>query len=557
MDVVDVVPASLPTETQMSKPAVWDRSEGLTNWVFGAFVAIAAVALLLHFGRYHWFHGDEWDFLVDRDAGNLGDLLRAHNEHLSFLPILAYRFMWGLFGLRSYVPYQVPVIALHLTAAVLLRAVMRRCGVHPWIATAAAGVFVLFGPGEENIVWAFQIGFTGSLAFGLGHLLLADHPGGIDRRDWLGLGVGFLGLLCSGLTPLTAGVVGAVVLVRRGWKPAAFNVVPLAVVYLTWSLTIGPNVVHSPYSDRAPDVGDIAHFVQRSLVATFEGIAGGSAVLAAAFAILLVVGLAVAYVPLRGRARLEAAVMPVSLLAAGPAFAVTSAYGRWWFGDVGASSRYVHLIAAFSLPALAVAADALARHWRFGVPVATLVFVALIPYVASQFDTNDPWNDNYFRARRELIAALGRSEYIDQVPRATRPDPVWSTVTAGWLLDARKAGDLPPLEDPSRVDDPFMRLRFGLSVIDAPVPSDYCEPLSKPTDVVLNKGDELGINVSPHASIPVGHTPSYYVRLLEQGKPVEGRLGIHPAVGRLLRAELDDLHVRFVPSPGAALQLCR
>ena len=139
------------------------------------------------------------DFLAERTGGDLGDLLRPHNNvQWSTLPILVYRLMWTLFGLRSYVPYQVVLIALHLTAAVLLRTAMRRAGVGPWIATAAASLFVLFGAGYQNIVWAFQIGFVGSLVFELTQLLLADHDGPIDRRDWLGLAAGFSGLLCSG-----------------------------------------------------------------------------------------------------------------------------------------------------------------------------------------------------------------------------------------------------------------------------------------------------------------------------------------------------------------------
>ena len=76
---------------------------------------------------------------------------------------------------------------VHLVAAALLLAVMRRARVRPWIATAAASSFVLFGAGWENIVVPFQICFTGALAFGLAQLLLADHDGSIDRRDRLGL----------------------------------------------------------------------------------------------------------------------------------------------------------------------------------------------------------------------------------------------------------------------------------------------------------------------------------------------------------------------------------
>ena len=52
-----------------------------------------------------WFIADEWAFLADRDGGDLGDLLRPQNEHWSTIPILVYRGLWHVVGLRSYVPY--------------------------------------------------------------------------------------------------------------------------------------------------------------------------------------------------------------------------------------------------------------------------------------------------------------------------------------------------------------------------------------------------------------------------------------------------------------------
>ena len=64
----------------------------------------------------------------------------------------------------------------------------------------AAGLFLFLGSGYQNIVWAFQIGFVGSLVFGLAHLLLIDHDGGFDRRDALGLAFGLAGLMCSGVS---------------------------------------------------------------------------------------------------------------------------------------------------------------------------------------------------------------------------------------------------------------------------------------------------------------------------------------------------------------------
>ena len=83
------------------------------------------------------------------------------------------------------------------------------------------------------------------------------------------------------------------------------------------------------------------------------------------------------------------------------------------------------------------------------------------------------------------------------MPRSVRPDPVWSNASAGWLQDAREAGDLPPLDDRSAVDDPILRLRFGLAIIDVPLPDRPCAPLRRATDVTLDEGDEIGIAVAP------------------------------------------------------------
>jgi hypothetical protein len=531
--------------------------------VFAVFIAVAAWALVANLGNYFWFHGDEWDFLVTRGAGNIGDLLRPHNEHISVLPILVYRALWHLFGLHSYDPYQLCVIALHLTAAVLLRAVIRRSGVNPWIATAAASVLVLFGPGEENIIWAFQIGFTGTLAFGLAQLLLADHAGPIGRRDLAALGFGVLGLLSSGLSPLTTAVVGAVVLVRRGWRPALVQTAPLGVAFVAWWITIGPDQITDPYK-RSTDWGAIVHFVRDGVVATFEGLAAGSALLAALYGVVLFAGLGVAWSTRPRAERLRDLVMPLSLLVAGLAFLVISGYGRWWIGGgVGGSSRYVHLAAAFSLPALAVAFDALTRLWRptVMVVVASIVLVATIPYGIAQFgETNALFNGAYFAQRRELVASLAESSYVDEVPRSTRPDPGWSPITVGWLADARNAGDLPAPRKAAAVDDPTFRLRFGLTTLDAAAPNGNCETFRGPVDVSLRRGDELGVYVGPWSAPRDGwyFQQQYTMQLLEDGEPVGSALAVHPGYGHLLRAELDDLDVRFGLARGTeAFILCR
>jgi hypothetical protein len=342
------------------------------------FVLVTAVALGLYlgFGQRQSFFLDDWDFLAHRDGGDLGDLLRPHNEHWSTLPILVYRGLWGLFGVRTYLPYQLLLVLLHLTAAGLLRAVMRRACVGPWIATAAAALFLLFGAGYENVVWAFQIGFVGSLVLGLTQLLLADHDGPLDRRDWFGLLAGFVGLLCSGLAVTMTIVVGLAMLLRRGWRVALFHAAPLAVVYVLWWASKARDAYTSPR--RA--LGPVIRFVRTGLGATFDamGQLPGAGI---ALGVLLVVGLALAWRDLdRAELRRRAAV-PGAMLAGTIVFLVISGVGRSTsFGpDFARSSRYLHLVAALALPAIAVAAQAVAQRWRMLAPAVVVLLLVGIP----------------------------------------------------------------------------------------------------------------------------------------------------------------------------------
>ena len=212
-----------------------------TRIVFSVLVVVA-FPIILRIGAYQWFLRDEWSFLSGRSITSVDDLFRPHAlTHWSTVPIIAYRVLW--FDLRR----------THLPAVqgVRRRAAPRRRGApapadapgrratRGWQRSAAAP-FILFGPGDQNIVWAFQIGFTGSIAFGLTQLLLATHDGPIDRRDWLGLGAGLLALMCSGVGVTMAVTVGVATLLLRGWRIAAFHTVPLAAAYGLWTLIEHP-----------------------------------------------------------------------------------------------------------------------------------------------------------------------------------------------------------------------------------------------------------------------------------------------------------------------------
>ena len=403
-------------------------------------VEIVALPLWLALGRHEWFAQDEWDFLAARKVTDMGDLFRGHNVHWVTLPVLVYRALFWTFGLRTYFPYRLVVVLVHLAAAALLLVVIRRAGVRPWIATAAASLFVLLGSGWQNIVQPFQICFTGALAFGLAHLLLADHDGPFDRRDAFGLGVGLLGLMCSGVGVTMVGVVGLTVLARRGWRLALVHTVPLAACYLVWLVAIG----HDGYGDTNPTGHGVFGFVSVGLRGTYRSLAQVPG-LGVVLAVMLVAGLVFAWrgrTEARRRAQLAA---PVALLVGSVVFLTITATGRLVLGaGTATSSRYVYIVAALTLPALAVAADALTTRWQWFLPVAIVLFLVGVP--ANIGALRDAQRAERVRAQttRRVILSLPRDPIATHVPRGLVPDPLTARqVTIGWLLDGVASGRIP------------------------------------------------------------------------------------------------------------------
>ena len=131
----------------------------------------------------------------------------------------------------------------------------------------------LFAPvPDQNIVWPFQMAWTAALVFGITQLLLADHDGPLDRRDWIApLLAGFLlGLLCSGVAvTMTDRRRSGDALIRRGWRIAVFQTAPLGVVYAVWWAIVG----RSGYTGTGfPAIGRLARYVDVGIGATFSAI---------------------------------------------------------------------------------------------------------------------------------------------------------------------------------------------------------------------------------------------------------------------------------------------
>lgn len=517
------------------------RPGGLPSILFALYVVAALPILIFGLGRDRWFSGDEWYFLAGRDASSLDDLFRPHNQHWSTLPILVFRGLFRTVGLRSYAPYLLFVVAAHLGVCALLWLIMRRAGVGAWLAAAAAGTFVLFGPGSANILTAFQIGFTGALLLGLVQLVLADHDGGWDRRDWLGLAAGGTALLMSGVTVSTAVIVGLAMLAKRGWKVAFLHTAPIGAVFLVWL-----QVEHPPTTAPSgrPPLGDVVDWVRSGEIGTFLALGHFQAV-AAILAVVLLVGMGLAFLRVPP-ARSHPAIIPLALLAGAVVFQVITAQGRAWAGSGDArASRYVYLDAALTLPALAVAAEAIARRWRVALPVLVVVVALAAPWNIDLFrNPIGPAADTHVKV---VLTNVTRMPEARIVPRDVRPYP--STfgspdLTIGFLRDAVAAGRLPVATAPIPADlQEELRIRLGVAQRRRAAPTT-CRPVSGPLELDPPKGTIYGFRGKVLVAARTGRQPS---------APVQYSSG----AGEQLTVDLPRLRLRLTPvGPFRAFTFC-
>ena len=147
-----------------------------------AAAVVAAGALLLVLGSKLTFLLDDWEFLLYRPGFTAHSILSPHGEHISIAPILIYKALLATVGMSSSLPFLAVSNAFFLASAILLFVYLRR-RVDPWLALLATVIVLFLGPAFDDLIWDFQMGFTGSLAFGLGALVLLERG---DRRGDLG-----------------------------------------------------------------------------------------------------------------------------------------------------------------------------------------------------------------------------------------------------------------------------------------------------------------------------------------------------------------------------------
>jgi hypothetical protein len=169
---------------------------GVTVWLLLAGAMSVSAALLLAWGSQLTFLLDDWEFLLYRPGFSAHSILAPHGEHISVAPILIYKALLETAGMSSSLPYLAVSVALFLATAFLRFLYLRR-RVDPWLALLAAAIVLFLGPAFDDLIWDFQMGFNGSLAFGLAALLMlerGDRRGDLATCGLLSVGASFSSL---------------------------------------------------------------------------------------------------------------------------------------------------------------------------------------------------------------------------------------------------------------------------------------------------------------------------------------------------------------------------
>jgi hypothetical protein len=211
------------------------EGERLVLAVFGALVVVACV-LIYRKGFGTTFYYDEWNFVMNRRGWDVDTFLRPHNEHLSLLPVLIFKFLFVSVGLDSYGVYRAALLLVHVICVVLVYVLARQRADAP-LALAAAALVLFLGAAWNDLLVPFQISFLLSVAGGLGMLIALER---VDLSGTVAVAV----LLALSLASSSVGIAFAVaaaihVLLREDRLARLWAVAVPSLLYLAWLAAYG------------------------------------------------------------------------------------------------------------------------------------------------------------------------------------------------------------------------------------------------------------------------------------------------------------------------------
>ena len=411
-----------------------------------AAAAVVVCAAILWLSRNYTFYFDEWTLILPADA-SWTVILQPHNEHPVMLTRLIYAALLGTVGMRSYIPYMAVLLALHATSVVLLFELMRRRA-GDLVAVAAALLLLVLGAAWENLLWAFQIAFVGSVAFGLGALLALESGAPLPReprdaslagpphkvgRPGLAMALLFGSLMFSGIG-LFFWIAAAVWL---GLTPARrldlVWLAPVALAFAAWYLAFGHTGAPPKPMSLAANFALLPLYVIWGLGAAIAGLVGEGGWIGLPILVLGVAAVALAW--RRRRPDAFAIATAVALIAF---YAVTGLTRAQLGYQQSGAGRYVYEGAVFWLLLLADAARELPWRGTWRPALVACVFLAAFNSGVVLFAYSAAKTVQMHREAADLkaLAALRSDPCLDHngvvdplvMPQVTRPADYYRAV---------------------------------------------------------------------------------------------------------------------------------
>jgi hypothetical protein len=499
------------TGTEPAADAPGDRS---SSWVWLAAVGVAVVAsgaLLFYLDSQLTFIADDWELLVARDGLSLATVFEPFHENIVVGPAIVYKLIQAVFGMSSALPFYFVSISCFLASAVLLF-VYLRFRVGDWLAFLGAFSILFLGAAFEDLLWAFQIGYFGSVVAGLGMLLALDRDD--ERGDWIACGLLVVSIAFSSLGLVF--LLGAVtdLIVGRRPRPRRLSMVLLpAALFAFWWLVWGHNAESHLSSEN---VGGLLSYVYEAAaagvtsilgLATNDGSSPDQAHLIWGKVVVLFIAALVGF-----RIWLDRGI------SRGLAVVLVLAFGFWILAGLNrsderfpTSSRYQYPSALFLLLILGEALRGI-RPPRTALVVATVVAVAAavggISLMVREHD--ERWRPAADAIRSSLAAVeLGRPSVRPDFPVTFVPNP---TVPAARYLSAVDAHGSPAYSESQLVERPepelagadlTMAQALGLALSSPQARDRRCQSLaasaSGETGVTLLRGGFTIANEGPAA----------------------------------------------------------
>ncbi len=234
----------------------------------GALLASAALTLALTWNLT--FIQDTWAFLIERREITLDTIFEPHNEHIVAIPALLKQLQLRIFGMDSARPEYVLMIVLLLVSASLLFVYLRR-RVGAWPALFGTVLVLFLGSAWETVLWPFEIGFVGSILFGIATLLA------LEREDPLGDAAACLFLVLGfafssvGLIFFLAAAVAIGLGPRERWLARAYVVAVPVLFFVGWYLGWGHDAENHL---GVRNLLDSPRYVAEALATTVGGLLG-------------------------------------------------------------------------------------------------------------------------------------------------------------------------------------------------------------------------------------------------------------------------------------------